>query len=289
MTIGNYSVMSIRNYVREVRFLFEYYPDVPPDAISQQQIEAYILYLKKTFNVGHAKCRSVAQSLSFFYKQILKKPYELPSKLYPKKEFKLPNVMSEEEMLLLLNACESIKQRALVELFYSSGIRLEECSRLKLVNIDSKNMRIKIIQGKGRKDRFTILSHSCLNTLRSYFLKHRPLTYLFEGQTPAEPMHVRSIQHALHQCMVKAQLAHLGYNTHTLRHSFATHMLDNGSDIHTIKELLGHSKIETTMIYLHLQSKKRYGLVSPLDALHKKNPLEYIPVNQSSLCQRPVQ
>jgi site-specific recombinase XerD len=83
--------------------------------------------------------------------------------------------------------------------------------------------------------------------------------------------------------MVKAQLAHLKFNTHTLRHSFATHMLDNGSDIHTIKELLGHSKIETTMVYLHLQSRKRYALVSPLDALHQRNDLDYVPVNQSSL------
>jgi len=286
MTVGNYSPKSIRNYVREVRFLLEYYPDEKPDCISQEQIEAYILYLKKTFNSSHAKCRSVAQSVSFYYKQILKKPYELPSKLYPKKEFRLPNVMREDEVLTLLNACETIKQRAIVELIYSSGIRLEESSLLKISSIESKHMRLKVVQGKGKKDRYTVLSHACLNTLRSYFRKHRPQIYLFEGQTPGEPMHVRSIQHALHQCMIKAQLAHKGYNTHTLRHSFATHMLDNGSDIHTIKELLGHSRIETTMIYLHLQSKKRYGLVSPLDALHTKNPLEFISINQSSLCQK---
>lgn len=286
MTVGNYSPKSIRNYVREIRFLLEYYPDVSPDAITQIQIEAYVIYLRQTFNASYAKCRSVAHSISFYYKQILKKPYELPSKLYPRKEFKLPNVMSQEEMLSLLNACASIKQRALVELFYSSGIRLEECSRMKITDIDSKNLRIKVVQGKGRKDRYTILSNTCLNTLRSYFRHHLPKIYLFEGQKPAEPMHVRSIQHALHQCMVKAQLAHKGYNTHTLRHSFATHLLDNGADIHTIKELLGHSKIETTMIYLHLQTKKRYGLVSPLDALSQNNTLEYIPVNQSSLWKR---
>lgn len=283
MTVGNYSTKSIRNYVREVRFLLEYYPDDKPDCISQEQIEAYILYLKKTFHSSHAKCRSVAQSVSFFYKQILKKPYELPSKLYPKKEFRLPNLMTEEEVMQLVKSCETIKQRAIIELIYSSGIRLEECSLLKIESIDSKRMRIKVVQGKGKKDRYTILSQACLNTLRSYFRKHRPQVYLFEGQTPGEPMHVRSIQHALHQCMIKGQLAHKGYNTHTLRHSFATHMLDNGADIHTIKELLGHSRIETTMIYLHLQSKKRYGLVSPLDSLHSKNPLEFIPINQSSL------
>jgi site-specific recombinase XerD len=242
--------------------------------------------LKRTFNASHAKCRSVAHSVSFFYKYILKKPYELPTKLYPKKEFKLPNVMTHEQILQLINACESIKQRAIVEIFYSSGIRLRECSLLKITDIESNLMRIKVCQGKGRKDRYTILSNTCLNTLRSYFKQHRPKFYLFEGQTPGEHLHVRSIQHALQQCMIKAQLAHLKYNTHTLRHSFATHMLYNGSDIHTIKELLGHSKIETTMIYLHLQSKKRYALVSPLDALHNRNDLDYIPVNQSSLWTR---
>jgi integrase/recombinase XerD len=179
MTVGNYSNKSIRNYVREVRFLLEYYPEENPSCISQDQIEAYILYLKKTFNSSHAKCRSVAQSVSFFYKQILKKPYELPSKLYPKKEFRLPNVMGEDEVLQLLNACETIKQRAIVALIYSSGIRLEESSLLKITSIESQHMRIKVIQGKGKKDRYTVLSHACLNTLRSYFKKHRPHFYLF--------------------------------------------------------------------------------------------------------------
>jgi site-specific recombinase XerD len=283
MTVGNYSPKSIKSYIREVRFFLEYFPDQSPDSITQEQIEQYVLYLRRTFNASNAKCRSVAHSVSFFYKQVLKKPYELPSKLYPKKAFKLPNVMTQEQMLQLINACETIKQRAIVELFYSTGIRLEECSLIKITDIDSKEMRVKVCQGKGRKDRYTILSKTCLNTLRSYFKQHRPKVYLFEGQTPGEPMHVRSIQHALHLVMVKAQLAHLKFNTHTLRHSFATHMLDNGSDIHTIKELLGHSKIETTMVYLHLQSRKRYALVSPLDALHQRNDLDYVPVNQSSL------
>ena len=171
MTVGNYSIKSIRNYVREVRFLLEYYPEENPSCISQDQIEAYILYLKKTFNSSHAKCRSVAQSVSFFCKQILKKPYELPSKLYPKKEFRLPNVMGEDEVLQLLNACETIKQRAIVALIYSSGIRLEESSLLKITSIESQHMRIKVVQGKGKKDRYTVLSHACLNTLRSYFKK----------------------------------------------------------------------------------------------------------------------
>jgi site-specific recombinase XerD len=111
-----------------VRFFLEYFPDQSPDSITQEQIEQYVLYLRRTFNASNAKCRSVAHSVSFFYKQVLKKPYELPSKLYPKKAFKLPNVMTQEQMLQLINACETIKQRAIVELFYSTGIRLEECS-----------------------------------------------------------------------------------------------------------------------------------------------------------------
>jgi site-specific recombinase XerD len=123
------------------------------------------------------------------------------------------------------------------------------------------------VAGKGGKDRYTILSKSLLEELRFYYRQYRPKVYLFEGQLAGKPMNDRSIQHAIRQCMKQAGLEQFNFSAHTLRHSFATHLLDMGNDIHTIKELLGHSKIETTMIYLHLQQTKRAALVSPLDVL----------------------
>ncbi len=239
MTVGNYSPKSIRNYVREMRFIFEYYPDTRPSTLTAEQIEQYICYIKEVFNSGYDKCRMVAASVAFFFKHVLKRPYDLPSKLYPRKAFKLPNVMTTDEVWQLLTHTITIKQKAITELFYSSGVRLEEGSRIKITDIDSKNMRIKVVQGKGKKDRYTLLSPTALITLREYFRKHRPVTYLFEGKTKGKSMHCRSIQQCVNQAMKQASLGHKEYSVHTLRHSLATHLLDTGTDLHTIKELLG--------------------------------------------------
>ena len=268
MTVADMSKASIRNYVRELRFIFEYYPDTLPSQISAEQIEQYICYIKKVFNSGYSKCRQVAAAVSFFFKQVLRKPYALPSKLYPRKGFKLPNVMSQDEVWHLLGAAASLKQKAMLELFYSSGVRLEEFSHLRLTDIDSGAMRIKVVQGKGKKDRYTLLSQRALLTLREYYREHRPTTFLFEGKTAGKGMHNRSIQHAIGLCYKKAGLSPKQFNVHTLRHTFATHLLDSGCDLHTIKELLGHAKIETTMIYLHLQTHRCSRILNPLDHLH---------------------
>ena len=270
MTAGSYSRRSIGNYVREMRFIFEYYPDTRPSLITADQVEKYICYIKQVFSSGHDKCRMVASSVSFFFKQILKRPYDLPSKLYPKKKFQLPNVMTIDEVRqLLLSAC-TLKQQAIIQLFYSSGVRLEECSRIKLADIDSKNMRIKVVQGKGNKDRYTLLSVHALTTLREYFVKHRPVTYLFEAKTKGKGVHCRTLQLQVELAMKQAGFKDKGFSAHTLRHSFATHLLDTGTDLHTIKELPGHSNISTTMIYLHLQTHRCSRIVNPLDHLNNQ-------------------
>jgi site-specific recombinase XerD len=268
MTVGGYSHRSIGNYVREMRFIFEYYPEVRPSTLTAEQIEVYICYIKEVFNSGHDKCRMVASSVSFFFKQILKRPYDLPSKLYPKKKFQLPNVMDIDEVRQLLNTPCSLKQQAIIQLFYSSGVRLEECSRIKLTDIDSKNMRIKVVAGKGNKDRYTLLSAHALTTLRDYFLQHRPATYLFEAKTKGKRVHCRTIQLQVELAMKQAGFKDKGFSAHTLRHSFATHLLDTGTDLHTIKELLGHSNISTTMVYLHLQTHRCSRIINPLDQLN---------------------
>jgi len=156
-----------------------------------------------------------------------------------------------------------------IELFYSSGIRLEELVKLKMTDIEASQKRIKINHGKGDRQRYTILSTQMLNNLRRYYVqeKVKPTVYMFEGRTPGRHMHNRSVQESVRMVYNKAGLGDKTQKVHALRHSFATHMLDSGVDIHTIKQLLGHSKIETTMVYLHLQTSKRNMLVSPLDTL----------------------
>jgi integrase/recombinase XerD len=284
MTVGHYSPKSITGYMREMRFIFQHFGHLSPQQLTADHISEYILYIKQVFQSGHDKCRMVAHSVAFFFRHVLQQPYSIPSKLYPRKEYRLPDVMSQEEVRQLLASITNLKHKAIIETIYSSGIRLQECINLRVGDIDSPHMRIKVVQGKGRKDRYTILSKTTLATLREYYKHCKPKDYLFNGSKPGSPMAARSIQHCLLIALKKAGLQSKNYSIHTLRHSFATHLLDSGADIHTIKELLGHSKLETTMVYLHLQAHKRYALVSPLDSLYTRNDLETIPVHQSPLC-----
>ncbi len=154
----------------------------------------------------------------------------------------------------------------MVSLFYGTGMRMNELRNIRLIDVDSKSFQVKVVAGKGGKDRFTLLPKHLLEPLRQYYKDTKPLTYLFEGQRKGAPMHERSIQHFIQLYITKIGLGGKDYSAHTLRHSFATHLLDNGCDLHTIKELLGHSNIATTMIYLHLQQSKRAAIVSPFDA-----------------------
>jgi len=267
LSAKHYSPRTVRNYVSELRYLFGYYNDVSPTSIKQDDIVKYLIYIKSVHGVGRDKCRMVAQSCSFFFKHILPSPYVIPNALYPRKEFRLPDILTTEQFSVLYNSITNVKHKAIIGLLYGTGLRLGELQMLRMSEIDSKNFQIKVVCGKGNKDRFTLLPKGILEELRNYYKVYRPKIYLFEGQIPGKPLNERSIQHAIRQCMSQAGLEKYKFSAHSLRHSFATHLLDSGTDIHTIKELLGHSKIETTMIYLHLQQKKRAALVSPLDAL----------------------
>ena len=282
MFAGNYSKRSITGYLREVRYICAYFPDISPYEWNDKHIIDYMAYLKTVHHVSYSKCKMTAQSVAFFFRHVLKRPYDVPSKLYPKREFKLPNFLSKEEMQKLIESCRSPKQAAIIELFYSSGLRLDELRMLKMTDIDAENKRIFVRCGKGRKDRVTLLSKRVVETLRYYYVysEVKPKVYLFEGQKPSEPMWAGSIQHSVRLAYKYAGLSHKGHKVHALRHSFATHLLDAGIDIHTIKELLGHSDIKTTMVYLHLQTSKRNLIVNPLDELFKPdNQIANIPKN----------
>lgn len=252
----------------EMRLLFQYHHDITVESIDQKEITDYIIFIKKVHGVGRAKCRSVAQSCAYFFKKILKKEFVLPSNLYPRKEFVLPKVMSQIEVKRLLAAPLECRERALIDLLYGTGIRISEAQNLVFTDIDRAQNRIKIRQGKGGKDRFVLLPNQVLLSLEVYYRAYRPKISLFESrQNIGKAMHNRSMQTIVNSAMTKAGFTNGQYTAHSLRHSFATHLLDAGTDLPTIKVLLGHSKIETTMIYLHLQQSKRNKLVSPLDAM----------------------
>lgn len=209
-----------------------------------------------------------AQSISFFFRHVLKIAYVIPSVIYPRKSTTLPAVMSAGEIKTLIDSVSNIKHRTIIMMLYSSGMRLCEIAALKITDIDSKLMRIKIVQGKGAKDRFTILSQQVLIELRAYYLIYKPKEYLFNGDKPGKRYSIRSIQHLVQKALIKIGLDSKNYSVHTIRHSFATHLVDNGTDLHTIKELLGHRSLQTTMQYLHLTSTRIDKVINPYDRLN---------------------
>lgn len=176
--------------------------------------------------------------------------------------------MSTEEIKILIDSVNNVKHRTIIMMLYSSGMRLHEIADLKIADIDSKRMRIKIVQGKGAKDRFTVLSEQVLLELRAYYLIYKPTQYLFNGYRPGKRYSMRSIQHLVQKALIKTGLDSKNYSVHTIRHSFATHLLDNGTDLYTIKEILGHRSLQTTMQYLHLSSTRICKVTSPYDLLH---------------------
>ena len=272
LSLGHYSPLTIRNYLCELRYLFVYYGDVDPGDFTEDMIMQYLLYLSKTLGCSRVKCKMAAQSLSFFFRHVLKQAYVIPTVIYPRKSTKLPAVMSAREIKALIDGVKNIKHRTIIMLLYSTGMRLSEIARLKITDIDSKNMRIKVVQGKGAKDRYTILSEAVLLELRAYYIIYKPKEYLFNGSRPGGPMSMRNIQHLVQKALAQIGLDSKNYTVHTIRHSFATHLVDNGTDLHTVKELLGHSNLQTTMRYLHLTSTRIQGIVNPYDLLpHSKD------------------
>jgi integrase/recombinase XerD len=208
-----------------------------------------------------------ANSFSFFFKQVCNKPYKIPSILFAAHSNKLPAVMQVQEVYDVINAITNLKQKTLITLLYSTGMRLSEIANLKIEDIDSKLMRIKVVNGKGKKDRFVLLSQLVLDALRVYYLQYKPITYLFNGRTLGKRYAPRTIQHILQHALAKLSLQNKNYTVHTIRHSFATHLVDNGADLQLIQELMGHSHLSQTTTYLHLSTKRMNQVVNPYDAM----------------------
>ena len=262
---GNYADQSFKLYAREMQYLFNYYDQKKPSAITSNEIIDYVCYLKKVHQASHAKMKMFANACKFFYTQVINKPMSVPSKLYPRKEFKLPVVMLQHEVEQLLSVITNLKHRAIIELAYSSGMRLSEVSQLKIADINSKENYIRV-DGKGKRERHTLLSSRVLPLLRDYYTTYKPVTYLFNGHTSGQPMYNRQFQRVMKEAVAKAGL-NSRYSFHTLRHSFATHLLEKGVNLHHIKELMGHSSLSSTLVYLHLTLQHQATIVSPLDHL----------------------
>jgi integrase/recombinase XerD len=191
--------------------------------------------------------------------------YDLPR---PKKERKLPDVLSQEEVFRILEALDNQKHKAILFLVYSAGLRVGEVVRLRIQDIDSKRMLIHIIQGKGLKDRYTVLSQACLEQLRLYAKQYHPETWLFPGPKYGSHLTERTVEKIFDNACCKAKIKK-DVSVHVMRHSFATHLLEGGTDLRYIQELLGHSSSKTTEIHTHVTEKSMMKIQSPLDSMIK--------------------
>ena len=270
MELRNLSNHTQKTYLAAVTGISKHYQQ-SPDKIKKEMIEDYLLYLKNVKGNAPNSRGTVLTGLRFFYNHVMEQEIPIEYSL-AKKVRRLPTVLTQEEAWDIINAPTYLKHRLILMTTYSAGLRASEVMVLKPENIDSKRMLI-MVNGKGDKQRYTLLSTRLLNELRHYYRKSRPKTYLFPSsfkKKKCQPLSYESIRSIYEKARKKAGVKK-GSGIHTLRHSFATHLLEAGYDIRKIQVLMGHSKLSTTMIYLHVSRKTLSKIPSPLDLIDTKH------------------
>jgi integrase/recombinase XerD len=265
MELRNLARETQRGYLSAVKGLARHYHQ-SPDNLTKDEIEDYLLYLKNDKGNTSGSCGAVAAGLRFFYTHVVEKPIPFDYRLR-RKNRKLPTVLTQEEIWGLINATQHLKHRLILMTTYSAGLRAMEAAAVKPDHIDSKNMLIKVEHAKGGKERYTVLSSKLLKELRHYYKTCKPSPYLFPSSfknREHQPLTYPSIRNIYEDARKKAGIKK-GVGIHTLRHSFATHLLEAGYDIRRIQVLLGHTRLTTTMIYLHVSRATLSKIPSPLD------------------------
>jgi site-specific recombinase XerD len=252
-------------YLHWIRRLVKF-SRVTPDQLTAEQVRAFLLDLIQERRLSFSSFNQALNAARFFFLEVLRKPFVVEGLRFQRPARTLPVVMNDEEVRRLLAAAASLRDRALLETAYATGMRLGEVIHLLLTDIDSQRMVIRVEQGKGRKDRYVMLSTSLLETLRAYWRKERPRTNLFPGKGGKEPLHPTSAQKAFQRARSRAKIEK-PISFHTLRHSFATHLLEDGANVRTIQSLLGHRSLESTQRYTHLAKNYLNQTKSPLDRL----------------------
>jgi site-specific recombinase XerD len=264
LNIKRYSESTIENYVSSVRTFFNAVALHPRD-VSESDIEDYIRAKVDEQGISASYQKVLLGAIGMFFREVYNRDLNLRS-LYPVRlEHKLPQLLSASDVKRLLQITTNLKHKAILSTVYSSGLRVGEVVALQLKDIDSGRMVIRVNNGKGKKDREVMLSEKLLELLREYFTSYKPKKWLFEGQH-GDRYSVRSVQLILKQSLRRAAI-NKDATVHTLRHSFATHLLESGTDIRYIKDLLGHNSIRTTMRYTHVTDNAKRKIKSPLDSL----------------------
>ncbi len=267
MTIRKFAPKTQHDYLQRVKN-FAAYLGRSPDTASSEDVRHYQLHLTAS-GVGVPTVNQTVSTLRFFFKVTLGRPDLVERTTFVREPRKLPVVLSPEEVVRLLDAAPGLKYKAALSVAYGAGLRVSEVVALKVGDIDSKRMIICVEQGKGRKDRYVMLSLHLLELLRAWYKAARPQGWLFPGMNPVNPMTTRQLRRA---CHAAAHMAEIGkpVSPHTLRHSFATHLLEQNTDVRVIQVLLGHAKLDTTALYTRVATRTIREIMSPLDRITGK-------------------
>lgn len=276
LVLKGYSASTAKTYLNEVSRFLQAIKNHAADQFTVERIKDYLQYCLEELKLSENTLHSRINALKFYYEQVLGKPkffWEIPR---PKKPLQLPKLLNEEELRKLFNAMTNKKHKAMLFTAYSAGLRVSEINNLKIADIDSKRMQIFIERAKGKKDRYVNLSPVLLDILRKYMQEYKPAprVYLFESEQTQTAYPTRTIQQIFSNAKHKAGISK-EVGIHSLRHSFATHLLDKGTDIRYIKDLLGHFDIKTTERYLHVSKQKLVNIISPFDDLMRGGDVEW--------------
>jgi integrase/recombinase XerD len=271
LILKGYSSSTHRTYINEVSIFLQTIKNNSADGFTTTKLKAYLQYCFEKLKLSENTLHSRINALKFYYEQVLKNEklfWEIPR---PKKHLQLPKVLSETDLKKLFDAAINLKHKAILFVAYSAGLRVSEIINLRLQDIDRERQQLFIYCSKGKKDRYVRLSPMVLDVLEQYYRlsKVKPTNYVFEGIEKGKPYTIRSAQQIFADCKNKAGLIK-SLSFHSLRHSFATHVLEKGVDIRFIKEILGHFDIKTTERYLHIRRDVIINIESPIDSLYKK-------------------
>ena len=256
------------NYLREADNLAQYFGK-SPEELQESEIKDYLLHLLHDKKVSEGTFRFYVAALKALYRT-LNREWLVENICYPKRKKTLPVVLDLSEVEALFAVTENIKHKAILMIIYSSGLRISEAANLKITDIDSKRMMVRVQQGKGSKDRYTILSKTALEQLRQYWRQYRPKEWLFEGSNDTH-LSITSIWQIFHDAKKRAGITK-PVSPHSLRHSFATHLVEAGTSLHHVQLLLGHRSPTTTTVYLHVSRLNLAQVTSPLDKVPIKTP-----------------
>jgi site-specific recombinase XerD len=277
MSIRNFAENTQLSYVQQVACFARHF-GCSPERLGPEQVREYQRHLVNDRRLTPSSVGTVTAALRFLYRVTLKRDWTTDDIPMPKKPFKLPVVLSPEEVTRFLSSIVNLKHRTILTVLYAAGLRVSEATHLVVTDVDSQRMVLRIDQGKGRKDRYVMLSPCLLDTLRSYWRVVRPKLWLFPGDVPGQPITRNAVAHACQKAHRASGIAK-PITPHSLRHAFATHLLESGTNVRTIQLLLGHRSLATTSRYLKVATSTVCATTSPLDLLPKIEPPPSTPVH----------